>query len=459
MKLVKDLLKEIKKHKNIIIYGAGDVSSLTLKFLKKEKQENKIISIAVTDIKNNKKKSENYKICNITDMIQHKEESLVIIATLELYHKEIKCLLKSLKFKYIYEINQSLYNYMNIHVKLNHSRKLYICEGYYHVLISLIKIQIGKENADIMLTNGLDKNNDLISKLIKSNVVYNVIKFSKGSVNEYISKSRIKERIIGFKKNIIFFEKQFAINLEHYTGGIFLFFDNNKIGRYIQSKKINYTLIEDCFEFMNLIMPEKYKNITNEWGNLTYKIERFFGIGYFPFGQSKYCKVIEVNSQVEIQNIKKNKIKILPREYIFNKLSLEQKKKLYFIFVNNNLDLKQTSKNNILILTQPLYIDGFVSSEKIQKTIYSRIIEEALKEGDVYIKPHPRDLFEYSKIDSKLIILDKNVPTEVYNFMDEVLFEKAITINSTAIYNMNFVKKKVFLGMDYISNFEGKFTL
>ena len=112
------------------------------------------------------------------------------------------------------------------------------------------------------------------------------------------------------------------------------------------------------------------------------------------------------------------------------------------------------------MITQPLYKDCFVPSIAIQVAIYSDIIERALSEyKKIYIKAHPRDDYDYGSTFVNVSIIDRKIPTEVLNFENKILFDKAITINSTAIYQMDFVNKKEILGLDYIKRFMTKFFL
>lgn len=456
MVLEKEFIKITRQYKKIIIYGAGNVGTLTSKYIRQKKQEEKIIGFAVTSIGDNASQIDGLKVYEIKDLTKYKEDALVIIAVIDMYHKDILDILHQLRFKNITTVDQKLYNYLNVNLRVNTPKSLFICEGYYHLLIALVKTLIENLHTDIVLTNGLDRNYELISRLIKSRIVGNVICFNKGSVNEYTSNSHLLERIVGYRFNVKFFEKEFTLDLKRYTEGINLFFDDNKIGRYIQSKKCSYTLLEDCFEFMNLIMPHKYQQVISKWSDFSYKWNRFWGLGYFPFGQSKYCRTVEVNSELKVNYYKKKKLKIYPRNQLFERLTEQQKKKIYSVFVDNDELYEDTGKGNILIVTQPIYTDGFASSNKVQEKVYRSIIEKALKEGKVYIKPHPRDIFDYLKIDKRLIVLDKNVPTEVYNFLGKKLFKKAVTLNSTAVYNMDFAEKKVLLGLEYIDKFEGE---
>ena len=67
---------------------------------------------------------------------------------------------------------------------------------------------------------------------------------------------------------------------------------------------------------------------------------------------------------------------------------------------------------------------------------------------NIIIKPHPRDEVEYNF--ENCITIDKAIPIEILNFNKNIKIDKAITVFSTAIDGIDFVKEKINLGFDYI---------
>jgi hypothetical protein len=89
-----------------------------------------------------------------------------------------------------------------------------------------------------------------------------------------------------------------------------------------------------------------------------------------------------------------------------------------------------SSVKGVILFTQPLSEDGFISEEE-KKIIYLNII----KKYDVeFIKPHPREKTNYSDI-SNIEVLDKNVPAEVIIYNNNNI-KKLVTLFSSSLLNM-----------------------
>ena len=50
------------------------------------------------------------------------------------------------------------------------------------------------------------------------------------------------------------------------------------------------------------------------------------------------------------------------------------------------------------------------------------------KEGEIYIKPHPRDELDYSTLFAEYTQFDATVPMELLNFFKEFRVKKAISV-------------------------------
>lgn len=448
----KQLIQEFKRKKRIIIYGAGMVGQQFWRWLKSVGLADRVLAFAVTYKGDNRDEIDGVPVCEISELDKYNKSSSVIVATLPDYHKEIVNTLNKYTFENIVLYDQVLYH--DVISKAVNKKELYICATYYHVLISITKILVYKQDADMVLTDGLKKNFDLSYKLKKNKCVNNVFHYDNArSIGFEPTESGIK-CLFRKRKDIKCFEKEFTLNIHNYNM-VNVFYDYNKLGRYLQAKRCKYRLIEDCYDFMKLVIPIRFGDLANYWGSKQYKIDNFLGMKYQAFGQSKHCKSIEVNSKEEIR-ISDKKVVVVPREELFAKLNIKSKETIYKVFAEDK-QIGTIEGKNILVLTQPLYKDGYVPSIKIQEDIYVYIFKELCKGYDkIYLKAHPRDDYPYSKLDIELSVIDKNIPTEVFNFKNEVLFNKAITINSTAIYSMNFVEEKQMLGIEFLEKFVDK---
>ena len=182
-------------------------------------------------------------------------------------------------------------------------------------------------------------------------------------------------------------------------------------------------------------------------------IKRMLHMGYNYIGQSKYIIDIEVNNKEGV-NLKNKVLKEVKKSDLYNSLTTKDKKIIYNIFIDKDIKIDK-EKKNILILTQPLYIDNLVASQEIQNRIYLDIIKD-YPNYNIYIKPHPRDLTDYKKLDSKINIISKNMPMEVLNFNKNLKFDKAITIQSSSINFLEFVDEKIKLGYKILEKYKEK---
>lgn len=326
-------------------------------------------------------------------------------------------------------------------------RSIYICDNYNHLLISIIKTFQNKEEAnDVLICNNWENDNllndkKIISNIKKSGVFSNVIVFDEYYEEEKeILKSRFKllKKLIHINK----MNKKYKDYFKKYDE-IYMFYDVTNIGKILNINKIRYNLLEDgtdCYK--------NNKNVIDVKLDLKNKIKKHI-LGYpVKLADSKYIKSIEVNDKKDLFISHKNIIES-PKIKMYDSLNEKQKKIIMNIFLDNNSSFKNISGCS-LIITQPLYIDKYLDSEEEQVKLYESIINDYCKGDKIVIKTHPRENTDYSSIKGDYIILTRNFPLEVFNFMDDLQFNKAITISSTSLSLIKNCKEKIMLGWDYI---------
>ena len=326
-------------------------------------------------------------------------------------------------------------------------RNLYIFSSYYHLLISIIrKMKMGTD-ADAMLV-AVSKNDKIINdvkiieRLQKSGVFSNVsvvdLSYCAKGIKHYFC---FLKTIIDIRRKIR--NKQY--DLTKYDE-VYIFRDYGAVGYMLSRQNIRYNLLEDgtdCYKnkYIDIWKKRKIKK------HLKY-IKKVFR--FYDRAQSKYIKRIEVNNAKDLY-IKHDNIVELPKKELFDSLTVEEKNVVLKVFLENEniLDEKEI---NLLILTQPLDIDGFVENEEQKIEVYKKIIDEFSENGKVIIKPHPRDESDYKKIfscNSSVEVFDKSFPIELINFFN-IEIKNVVTIKSTALNNIENCKKKIELGMEYI---------
>lgn len=98
--VVKDLLYyHARKYENVIIYGAGGIGKQVHQELTYRSDPVDVLCFAVSDKKDNKESLKGLPICEIKELTNYRENTLVIVATLEIYQKEIVDVLVKYGFK------------------------------------------------------------------------------------------------------------------------------------------------------------------------------------------------------------------------------------------------------------------------------------------------------------------------------------------------------------------------
>ena len=308
--------------------------------------------------------------------------------------------------------------------------RMYICVTPYQLLLTILKIEDGK--SELVLQEGItDK--EIISNLSKERIfkkidILNMLIFD--GVKKYITNKR---KMAGF---ITRFKE---------ADDIYIYNDHIPIGWILDKHKIRYNLIEDGYnffsykytDFRNRVFTKKatirdYKDLLKH----LFFLRRTKGPGF-----SKYCQSIEVNDiSVVPKDERYHKFKEVPRKDLFNNISEERKQLILRVF--DVEELSEVAEKSVLILTQPLSIDGLMNSDDKQYGFYKKICNRYLSEGyEVYLKPHPRDSVTYEKMNGVTLIA-QSVPMELIEMVSDVKFERITTHSSTAINFLTCGKEK-----------------
>lgn len=213
---------------------------------------------------------------------------------------------------------------------------------------------------------------------------------------------------------------------------------------------MKYNIVEDGLDC--LLQPLFYELHAYKKGIKGF-IKQILGIQIRKYGYSQYVKTIEVNNKIGVKVVSEKKLIEENRKNMFSKLKESDKSKILDIFIKEKI-IFYNDKKTLLLLTQPLFVDGKLKSELSQIEMYKEMISE-YSAYQLVIKPHPRDKIDYKKyFENCLAIIDSTVPAEVLSFIDAIDFDLAITAYSTSIADLDFVKEKVTFGSDYVINFE-----
>lgn len=303
---------------------------------------------------------------------------------------------------------------------------LYIFNTQYQFLLALIKVKDDGTDSLAIVNRRLDERIQRI--LIKENIVKDII--------------HIDESIFAFCKSIPQ-RRELKMRLENFNE-VNIFIDHFTIGAYLDKYKIPYNTIEDGYNFfMYEYRDFRGKLFTKEATIQDYKefIKHILFCKKNKPGFGKYCQSIEVNDiSVVPKDERYHKFKEVPRKELFENITEERKQLILRVF--DVEELSEVKDNSVLILTQPLSVDGLMDSDDKQYGFYKKICNRYLSEGyEVYLKPHPRDSVTYEKMNGVKLIA-QSVPMELIEMVSDVKFERIITHSSTAINFLTCGKEK-----------------
>lgn len=319
-------------------------------------------------------------------------------------------------------------------------KKIYICTTYYHVLITLAKSLLDKEETDIVLCDDIIGAENLYDKLNEYNIFKKVYFVRQSIIPELVSKNFLKNLFYLHKFNYVMAQKYININFNKYSD-IYIFHDDTKIGHYLNDAGHYYHLIEDSLNFYQKILrtPFSYA-VISDW---KYYLKRILNYKYLPLGNSKYVLDVEVNENKNLKIKRKNIIEV-NRNDLLNKAFLKHKNIIFDIFLKIDVNDLLHVNNKTLILTEPLYEDNILQSEQEQIDFYKVIAEDFKRKNfNVYIKPHPRDCIDYSLCISDINIINKEFPIEVFNYIEDLSFSIIVSKSSSCMDALNFAKVKI----------------
>jgi len=324
-------------------------------------------------------------------------------------------------------------------------KEIFICNTYYHVLITTIKAFNKKENKPTILIGSETSDNNiindfrLIENLRQSNLFYEVI-ICPDLYKEIEAKTKHIKNFNLLLKQYEKFSQKLPVKLQNYDE-IYLYCDSAFFGKIVNSLDLKYHLLEDGTDTFNR-NPYLLKYIANK---IYYRFKKRF-FNHCRLGQSRNIIDVEVNSKKGVAFDQKLIVK--PKKDMFDALSVDEKNILIDIFMPNlNIDL---SKFDSMIITQPIFDCGKIYSMNAQIELYYDIIKEHCQGQKVLIKVHPRDHADYSKLGDNICMLNTPFPLEILNFIQSIHFKTAITIYSTSLYLVENADNKIFLGRKWL---------
>jgi hypothetical protein len=196
--------------------------------------------------------------------------------------------------------------------------------------------------------------------------------------------------------------------------------DGQFLSQYIVTHYDNLNLIEEGVG--------NYANIQPGFASF---LKKLHGI-YPPYGCNPRIKNIFVKRPQELPRRIRKKGSYFNKSQYIKDIPADFSRRIIKTFLDQK-KFKPTLPNSALFITQPFSEDLVISEEK-KKSLYNEIIDKLNHKYRVYIKPHPRERTDYSFLESRVEeVYNNTFPLEIINFIEDVNFDIAVTLSSSAI--------------------------
>lgn len=348
--------------------------------------------------------------------------------------------------------------------------RIYVCHTYYHAYVAFLKelhLRRGKDKAaageaSLVLSSMSNDFEQFGERVRAAGLFADVISFDEKREDyfpELAAFRRDKGNIVFNMWQRIRFTKRYAeleapyvpVDFRKYRE-IYVFCDSDPIGYYLNQNRIYYHALEDGLNCLVHFDAARYDN-RGHFGLKAF-LSKKLNLIFVQNGYGKYCLDMEVNS-ISAITMPCPYYKELPRQSLVDALTREDKDIILRAFVRDMDSLLKKieecgntgSDKKILLLTDPL------CTLDVREQIFKDIVAEYERQGQIFIKPHPRDELDYRKVFPGYPIFDATVPMEMLNFFPDLRFDMVVTV-FTDLKGIRFADKLVRLGDEFMDKYE-----
>ena len=310
----------------------------------------------------------------------------------------------------------------------------FVCHTAYHTYISCIRCMVGNIKASIVLMDNIP-NAEKIADRIKQTGVFETVKVIRH--NEFLpSFSQKSFHVAYFAMRLLPQKAKEKLGFLLEADRIVLFNDYSNVGAFLMQNKKQYSLYEDgCNTFTR---DGHRMSGRAQWAKRV--LFKCFGIPY-AIGMKTLCQGIEVNDAANLRTEFPFPVTEMNRKELITQLTERQRKQLLDIYlVELNL---LSNRKAALVLTEPLLEEYVVKTTEEQAALYEAKLIEYVDQYDIYIKAHPRDKTDYSRIlGGRVRIIDRTIPVEILNLKRGILFDLGlVTDGSTSMFTVECCKE------------------
>lgn len=341
--------------------------------------------------------------------------------------------------------------------------RIYVCHTYYHAYITFLK-ELNKPKqeqggATLVLSKMSTNFETFKERAEKSGLFREVLEYDEKRQSAYPELDRYSaesgnivgnmlRRIVMTKKFGRLCELDIPVDFTQYKD-IYVFCDSDPIGYYLNQKHIPYHAVEDGLNTLKYCDQARYEN--RGFFSLKAFMSSRLNLIFVPNGYGRYCIDMEVNDISAIEYPCKKYVEA-SRQILTDNLTEEDKKIILRAFVRDMDVIERQIQESvgiqkILILTEPL------CDLQTRERIFRDLINQYSQEGQIYLKPHPRDELDYRKLFGDYIQFDATMPMEMLNFFPNFHVAKVISV-FTEIKAIQFADETVMLGPDFMDQYE-----
>lgn len=345
--------------------------------------------------------------------------------------------------------------------------RIYVCHTYYHVYVTFLKElnrPVEQRGQATLVLSSLSIDFECLKERVEATGLFEVVvEFEEKRDTAFPELAKYRQDTGNLVKNLVNrvrFTRKFAralaptlpVDFREY-GQIYVYCDSDPIGYYLNVYKIPYHALEDGLNCLKNYDAARYDN-RGHFGLKAFLSQRC-NLIFIQNGYGKYCIDMEVND-ISLLKYPFRKYVEQPRQALVERLTREDKDIILRAFVRDMERLRAQltdrqgeapGRDRILILTDPL------CTLEIRERIFRDIIAMFEPEGQIFLKPHPRDELDYRALFGEYPQFDPTVPMEMLNFFPGIRFKKVVAV-LTEVGAIGYADEKVRLGEDFMDRYE-----
>lgn len=326
--------------------------------------------------------------------------------------------------------------------------QVFVCGTYFHVYISMLK-HLYREDSNsksLLILNDHTPDIEKIIPALKENGFFDHYLF--------IPFRKIEREI---KRNNKWADKIFFRNKTMFKA-VEEGSDINQYVPFIQQSQFNFFYLWGYpSAYFALRYPDNYARIIEDGARnyilrtskIKYFKRKYLLKTYIGDGFDNAIKEIQLQYPEQLDPRLRHKGTTLEFRKMQDNLSAEDNLRILNVFMQDQVMCFDDHKK-LLIITQPLSEDNLIT-EQYKISLYAAMIDEYARDHQVYIKPHPREKTNYKEqLGHNFIEIPRAFPLEMFDLMQNIIFDKGVTLFSSGISNLRCITHKIHLGRAHI---------